>query len=53
MLCGASSWPFHYLSQLSRNTTDVSVTEKFYARWADEELKERHSRFSPLADSDL
>jgi len=28
--------------------TDVTVTARFYARWADEELKERHDRFSPL-----
>lgn len=29
---------------------DESVTLRFYGRWANEELKERHSQFSPLAD---
>ncbi len=30
---------------------DESTTARFYARWSDAELKERHSQFSPLTDS--
>jgi site-specific recombinase XerD len=29
---------------------DEGVTLRFYGRWAQQELKERHSQFSPLAD---